>query len=205
MAPVFSRPLCRAPNEDYYEARCGRERPRPRKVWVPLHLLRGTVLAGRQTPVPTCCWREYVARMGIQNREVARCLVGLISPLPRDVMVRLVEQRGLDAAVVKCWILEEERHNFVRHLNEASSEMKVILPECLPAGIMCAISEDRLRAAVDRFLSAGTSRGRSLACWHCQEPTTPGRVCVGCLRARYCSEACQKWDWEAHRGRCKLW
>jgi hypothetical protein len=45
-----------------------------------------------------------------------------------------------------------------------------------------------------------------LACMHCGTQTTQVQLmkCSGCLRARYCSEDCQKQDFESHKRVCNL-
>jgi tetratricopeptide (TPR) repeat protein len=50
--------------------------------------------------------------------------------------------------------------------------------------------------------SSSTSSSAALLCWNAQCTNEASLVCGGCKAARYCTAACQKSDWKAHKPRC---
>ena len=51
--------------------------------------------------------------------------------------------------------------------------------------------------------AAAAAAGTAAACTTAVEDQKVLLACSGCLRVHYCSEACQRADWPAHRARCK--
>lgn len=68
-------------------------------------------------------------------------------------------------------------------------------------------SPEELEMAREVLAALGTRGCAHLACTAlggASEEAARGRKCGGCRAVRYCSEACSKADWRAHRRACKL-
>ncbi|KZV77762.1 hypothetical protein PENSPDRAFT_645365 [Peniophora sp. CONT] len=77
---------------------------------------------------------------------------------------------------------------------------RLLINAWLLFGLAVGLRPDKERARFERLKRVHCAW--SLCAHHYAEPDVQLKACQGCGEVRYCSRACQKSDWKAHKGRC---
>ena len=110
------------------------------------------------------------------------------------------DENELVEFIASCWNLKNQNSdvaNSVKNDNETEYPIEIKISD-----ITCS-SEEQIRSTDkndDMTEIEDSNNANKKACWQCG--ISSKYKCVGCRKARYCSEECQLENWPGHKGYC---